>query len=53
MKTEVELRGITHRVTRQKTSFSFSQLDALFYFRKHIALIARVLQFIDFQHFPV
>ena len=23
MKTEVELRGITHRVTRQKTSFSF------------------------------
>ena len=31
MKTEVELRGITHRVTRQKTSFSFSQLDALFF----------------------
>ena len=30
-KLDVELRGITHRVTRQKTSFSFSQLDALFF----------------------
>ena len=54
----VELRGITHSFTRWKTLLSIEELDVFFklfffYLRKYIALIARMLQSIDFQYFPV